>query len=178
MKTTMKTTTYGQPAIGCYLDHGNYSSDELSEEICRLAIGFGWEPDDEAAAVIDADMDDERSNGPDVERSEQLDELAQEAEDWLNGQEIRSFLWWGNDGECGAFGLWPNVDGAKEDCAFVSSKAQEWPADDFRGEWLHINDRGNVTLYVRETTGGQSAFHDGEWHDERTWSDREVWSVV
>lgn len=154
--------TYNAPSIGCYIDHANYSADELSEEICYLAINLGWSPDAEALDILNADMDDERSDGPNHDRSEALDELAREAEDFLNSQETRPFLYWSNDGYAGAFGLWPNTEGAKEDCAFVSSRKQEWPADDFRGEWLHINERGNCTLYVRDNAS----------------RDCEIWSVV
>lgn len=55
-----------------------------------------------------------------------------------------------------------DVDGAKEDCEFVSSKEQDYPPDDYRGEWLHVTDHGNVTLYVRGDDG----------------DDTEVWSCV
>jgi len=32
---------------------------------------------------------------------------------------------------------------------FASTKSQEYPADNFTGYWLHINERGNTTLYDR-----------------------------
>lgn len=58
-------------------------------------------------------------------------------------------------------GIWPNIEGAKEECEFTSSQEQEWPADDYEGEWLHVNDHGNATLYNRS---------EGE--------DQEIWSAV
>ena len=57
--------------------------------------------------------------------------------------------------------IFPDIEGAKEDCEFVSTKTQEYPDDDFEGEWLHINERGNCTLYVRENG-----------------KDKEIWSIV
>ncbi len=155
------STKYGKPAIGCYLDQGNYSNDELSREIIGIASGYGMPIDAELQAILDADelTDDQ---------AETLEYASEEAISWLNDQETRSFLYWANEGEANAFGLWANIDGAKEDCAFVSSKDNETPEDDFRGEWLHINDHGNVTLYVRK---------DGE-HARDSWIDQEIWSVV
>lgn len=174
-------TTYGKPSIGCYLDHANYGVDELNREIISLAEGYGWRPDDEGRATIDAydniDLDEERGNGPDIDLAEQLNDLVDEAVDWLNDQETRPFLYWANEGEANAFGLWPNVEGAKEDCGFVSVKSHAdarslgietdpddsaYPSADYRGEWLHVNDHGNCTLYVRNDDG----------------TDTEIWSVV
>lgn len=72
-------------------------------------------------------------------------------------------------GDGSDFGYWLDVDHAKESVDFVSSRGQEFPADDFRGEWLHINDHGNCTLYVRQDSGAGS---DDNHQDE------EIWSVV
>ena len=74
-----------------------------------------------------------------------------------------SFCYFGSHPGDGAdFGYWVGeVEGIKEQVEFSSGKGEEYPADNFRGEWLHINERGNCTLYVR---GG-----DGQ--------DVEVWSV-
>ena len=55
----------------------------------------------------------------------------------------------------------PSIESAREDVEFVSSRENEYPSEDFKGEWLHVSDHGNATLYVREN--GQ---------------DREVWGVV
>lgn len=64
-------------------------------------------------------------------------------------------------GDGADFGFWVDVDDVKEQVEFVSSRSQEYPADAFQGEWLHINDHGNCTLYVR--ANGQ---------------DREIWATV
>lgn len=61
------------------------------------------------------------------------------------------------------FGFWPvDIDDIKDQVEFVSSKEQEYPPSDFRGEWLHVNDHGNATLYARIA-------------DDR---DKEIWAVV
>ena len=64
-------------------------------------------------------------------------------------------------GDGSDFGYWPDIDGVRESVDFMSSQDQEYPADDFQGEWMHINERGNCTLYVR--TNGK---------------DSEIWSIV
>lgn len=101
--------------------------------------------------------------------SEWLSEVADEAVDYLNSLETRSFLSWGF--EDNSLFLSPNVDCAREDCEFVSRKSVDettdpddasYPAPDYRGEWLHVTDHGNCTLYVRGDDG----------------QDREVWSCV
>lgn len=106
---------------------------------------------------------------------EWLSEVGDAAVEFLNGLETRSFMYWTFDDN--SLFLLPNVDGAKEDCGFVSVKSladarrlgietdpqdSEYPPVDYRGEWLHINERGNCTLYVRGEDG----------------KDSEVWSVV
>lgn len=157
--SSMKTNTYPNPSVGCYLDHANYNVDELNRRIIELARSFGYQLDIDAQAALAAADADEA--GEDCDVSEMLDWAADAAIDWLNDQEQRPFLYWANEGEANAFGLWPNVEGAREDVGFVSSRNQEYPADDYEGEWLHVSDHGNATLYMR--TNGQ---------------DSEVWSVV
>lgn len=50
--------TYGEPSTGCYLDHVNYNSTELSVEIIELAEGFGFPVDDELRATMEAEEPD------------------------------------------------------------------------------------------------------------------------
>lgn len=153
-------TQYGQPHIGCYLDQSDRSATEHDGATVRLAMDYGFQPSPEdlkLLARLDNDcLSDERDD------AQSLSELADDAIDWLNGQETRSFLYWANDGEANAFGLWPDVDGAREDVGFVSRRDQDYPDADYRGEWLHVSDHGNATLYVREEDG----------------TDREIWGVV
>jgi hypothetical protein len=149
----MKTTQYDNPPIGCYFDSARGGTD-IEFRVIELAIRYGWE-DKDAAEFYEKDED---SLGGD--EFEELTDYAMEAVDHLNSLETRSFLSW--QWYEGDFGLYPDVDGAKEDCGFVSSKNQDYPDDDYRGEWLHINDHGNATLYVRDEA------------DE----DKEIWLTV
>lgn len=67
-----------------------------------------------------------------------------------------------HQGDGSDFGFWPqDMEEIKEQVGFDSTVDNEYPPDDFAGEWLHINERGNCTLYVRT---------DGK--------DVEVWGVV
>lgn len=85
-------------------------------------------------------------------------------------------------GDGADFGFWPDVDAARDGVEFVSFKSHDaarragvetdkddtaYPSPTFRGEWLHVNDHGNATLYLR--TGHPSA---------PLFTDRELWSVV
>lgn len=162
MKTTIKT--YGNPSMGCYLDQSYRNSVAHDAATVRLAMGFGFVPDADGIKLLareDYDvLSDERDD------AQMMSEFADEAIEWLNEQETRSFMYWANNGETNAFGLWVNVDGAREDVGFVSGKKQDYPDADYRGEWLHVSDHGNATLYVREDRPGNA------------WQDVEVWSVV
>jgi len=61
------------------------------------------------------------------------------------------------------FGFWPmDIKDIKGQVGFVSTKEQDYPSDGFVGEWLHINERGNCTLYVRDDKG----------------QDKEIWGIV
>jgi len=65
-------------------------------------------------------------------------------------------------GDGADYGYWlSDISDIRDQVEFCSSKQQEYPEDDFMGEWLYINERGNCTLYVRE---------DGK--------DKEIWSIV
>lgn len=56
----------------------------------------------------------------------------------------------------------PSIESVRESVDFISSRAFEYPPEDFRGEWLHISDHGNATLYVRGARG----------------KDEEIWGIV
>jgi hypothetical protein len=175
----MKTqNTYGSPSIGCYLDQSYCNACEHDGRTVRLAMEYGFQPsadDFKLLARLDNDvLSDERDD------AQCLSELADEAIDWLNSQETRPFLYWANDGEANAFGLWPSVESAKEDVGFMSGQKEDaseqdsdYPADDYRGEWLHVSDHGNCTLYVREDApSNPNSLCAGPYFD------REIWSVV
>lgn len=155
---TLVRNKYGKPSIGCYFDglHGQTTNDL---RVIKLALGYGWD-DDEARAIHEA--------APNLSEHQEeiLTDCVADAETYLNDLETRPFMSWGWDD--GNFGLWINVEGAKENCRFVSGgddanpDDSSYPADDYRGEWLHVSDHGNPTLYVRGDDG----------------KDVEIWSVV
>lgn len=140
------TTKYNFPSVGCHIDESCGSADDCNERTIRFAESYGFKFES-------------MPQREDVDGSQELSELADSAIDYLNTLETRSFMYWGF--EDNSLYLMANIEGAKEDCDFVSSKTQDYPDDDYEGEWLHISDHGNATLYVRE--GGK---------------DKEIWGVV
>lgn len=99
------------------------------------------------------------------EKEAEADELVNETlPDALTAYFAPAYAYFGSHPGDGAdIGFWlPDMEEIKEQVEFASSVEEEYPADDFRGEWLHINERGNCTLYVRGEDG----------------KDVEVWSVV
>ena len=128
--------------VGCYVDESAGSADDCNTRTVEFAMGYGFKP------------------GRGWRDPEWLHEVGDQAVDFLNGKEKRSHMSWSF--EDNSLFLMANVESAKEDCAFVSSKEQAEPDQGFRGEWLEINDHGNCTLYVR----GPKAV------------DTEIWSVV
>lgn len=89
-------------------------------------------------------------------------ELVVELQDALNEFAAPYCSFSAHCGDGSDFGFWPmDMEEIKEQIEFTSSTDQEFPDDDFSGEWLHINERGNCTLYVRL---------DGK--------DSEIWSLV
>ena len=97
------------------------------------------------------------------EKEAEADELVNETlPDALSTFALPYCYFGSHPGDGADFGFWPeDIEFVKEQVEFVSSRGEEYPPDDFCGEWLHINERGNCTLYVR--SNGQ---------------DREVWGIV
>jgi hypothetical protein len=106
---------------------------------------------------------------------EYLSEMSDEAVEYLNSLETRSFMYWTFDDN--SLFLMANVESASEDVGFKSVKSLAdarrmgietdpkdscYPPADYRGEWLHVSDHGNATLYCRNDDG----------------KDVEIWSVV
>jgi hypothetical protein len=150
---------FGAHFIGCVLDCSSYSAHDLDERILTFAQSHGYKlsaplPDSEiVAANVDKAMEAV------AEYDEALSEEADSAVDWLNGQDLLSYCSFYIDDNSLFYG--PSIESAQEDVGFRSSREQEYPGDDYEGEWLHVNDHGNATLYVRQA---------GE--------DREIWGVV
>ncbi len=110
-----------------------------------------------------------------------LSEMADSAVDHLNGLELPPFCSFSFEDNC--LFLSPDVESAREDVGFVSRKEidettnpedSDYPAADYRGEWLHVSDHGNATLYVRESVDPVSFVARGG----NPYTDREVWAVV
>lgn len=145
----MTTTKYDFPCVGCYVDESAGSADDCNRRTIEFAEDYGFDAGEWQEELSESDED----------YSQSLSELADKAIDFLNEQETRSFMYWMFDDN--SLFLCADIDGAKEDVGFVSSKDQNYPDDDYEGEWLHVSDHGNATLYVRENG-----------------KDREIWSVV
>lgn len=97
------------------------------------------------------------------DNEERAEEMVNESlPDALQGFCLPYFYFGSHPGDGSDFGYWCDLSYLQDAFeGFQSSKEQEYPADDYQGEWLHINERGNMTLYVR--TNGE---------------DKEVWGVV
>ncbi len=140
--------------VGCYVDCSCGSADSLNRRTVHFAQDFGFKP----------------GRNWDTGDSEDLSWSGDKAVEHLNALETRSFMSW--QFEDNSLFLMADVDGAREDVGFVSHSSDNhddecnpddaaYPADDYEGEWLHVSDHGNATLYVRK--GGK---------------DTEIWGVV
>jgi hypothetical protein len=149
MKTTIEQARikYGAPTIGCYVDASACSADDCNLRTIRFAQNYGF--DDGALPALDSE-----------DYSQFLSDAGDDAVTYLNDIETRSFMYW--TFEDNSLFLVADVEGAREDVEFVSSRKQDYPADDYRGEWLHVSDHGNATLYIRGEDG----------------KDSEIWGVV
>ena len=161
-----------KPQIGCYIDGANQPQIKGDVRSVRLSEEFGRVLDRETRNFclrVEHDVTTERDY-------ELGDEFSGEAADWLNNSEASvPYAWWGWDD--GNFGLWPqDIESIKDEIGFVSVKSladanslgietdpedSSYPPADYEGEWLHVSDHGNCTLYVRK---------DGR--------DEEIWSIV
>lgn len=144
-----KNTQYDNPTVGCYVDESAGSADDCNERTIEFAQDYGFNPGE---PLPEEDNED---------RSDVLTEIADNAIDFLNEQETRSFMYWTHDDN--SLFLVADVDSAREDVEFVTGQDdKDYPDDDFRGEWLHVSDHGNATLYCRGEDG----------------KDVEIWSLV
>lgn len=106
-------------------------------------------------------------NGEDISDEEKqqiaLDLVSLEMPDALNEFAPPYCYFGAHPGDGSDFGFWPmEIEDVKEQVEFVSDEDDEYPFAGYRGEWLHINERGNCTLYVRGEDG----------------KDVEIWSLV
>lgn len=142
---------------GIIIDRGCDSADTLNMDTIEYAESCGFRNDWREELPLTDDGNDFNEDHEDY--SQILSEIADEAIDWLNNHNVVPYSHYVF--EDNSLFLMPDVDGAREDVEFVSSRNEEYPPDDYEGEWLHVNDHGNVTLYVR--VGGE---------------DREIWAMV
>lgn len=125
---------------------------------------------DELNKLVGEAQDAWNEDGETLKDEDLASEIVNELEEVLSNNFAPMYGSFGALPDDGAdFGFWIDVDHAKESVDFVSSREQEFPDDDFRGEWLHVNDHGNCTLYVRQDAGAGS---DDNHQDE------EIWSIV
>jgi hypothetical protein len=136
---------FGASFIGCVIDGSASSSDYINERTIDFAKDFGFECED-----IDENDED---------YSQMLSEEGDNAISFLNSQDNLPYCYWYFEDNSLFFA--PYIDNVKEDVGFVSSRETEYPDDDYEGEWLHVSDHGNATLYVR--TNGK---------------DNEIWGIV
>jgi hypothetical protein len=156
-KQTMKTkTTIDGKQIGCWIDECSGSADTLNQRTVELAVEDGMElseDDRKLLARFDYDVTKE-------DDSQQLSEFGDEAIDYLNSLDLPAYSYFYFEENCLFLGA--NVEDVRESVGFVSSRKQDEPETDYRGEWLHVSDHGNVTLYIRGEDG----------------KDTEVWGIV
>jgi hypothetical protein len=157
MKTDKPTTTasvqpenvrkvFGRSFIGCVIDNSSFNADDCNSETIDFAESYGFKYE-----TLPSEENEDYS--------QILSEVADDAVSFLNDQDCLpycSFYF-----EDNSLFYAPSIEMAREDVGFVSSEENEWPSDDYQGEWLHINERGNCSLYVRE---------NGE--------DKEIWGIV
>ena len=84
-----------------------------------------------------------------------------------------------NDNDSTPYGYWEfednslfhgvNMESVRESVNFISSREEEYQPGDYRGEWLHVNDHGNATLYYRD---------DPRPNAGEEYNDKEIWAIV
>ena len=184
----MKTTLSLKPASFGTISHGTLRSEdllnafanELEWQIRRngdflsrpenfpmrdrlnAVVNNAWECFDESGEALN----------PEKEESGEVDEMVNETLPDALSEFAPLYGYFGtHPGDGSDFGFWVEIESVKEQVEFVSSVDQEYPDDSFRGEWLHVNKRGNCTLYVRECGTCSEFARNGA-------VDREVWAIV
>ena len=121
----MKTLTKND--IGILIDCSCYSADRLNYRTIEFAAVYGLELDsDEKKLLARFRLDVMREDD-----SESLSWSADRALDYLNGLELPSYCSFYF--EDNSLFLAPCIENAREDIEFVSSRKNEYPADDYRG---------------------------------------------
>lgn len=142
-------------------------ANELQRQISRngafLAMPENFPLRDRLAKLLGEAQDAWQDDGKTLQDEENAAEMVNDLQDVLSEVFAAPYSYFGNtEGDGSDFGFWPDVESAKEGCDFVSSKSEEFPPSGFVGEWLHVNERGNCALYVRNESG----------------KDSEIWAIV
>ena len=193
----MKTPAFKYARIGSISSGTLRTADLLSAYISTLegltlangswlSLPENHQTRDRYADLIGEAQDCFAENGEDIdpEKEDAASELVNEVFPEAFGDFCPSYVTFGaHPGDGADFGFWADVYAAREECEFVSWRSLEearragvetdpenadYPPADFRGEWLHVNDHGNCTLYVREDSDKTPSGY----------TDRELWSVV
>lgn len=101
-----------------------------------------------------------REDWPDGFDDDTAEEIIGEMADALNDHAPPYCYFGAHEGDGACFGFWPDLESCRESVEFVGDF--DAPEDGFTGEWLHVSDHGNATLYVRDIDG----------------NDNEVWSIA
>ena len=150
--TTHTKTQFTKSDIGCVLDCSCDSADYLNQRTIDLAESYGFKY---------SPLPDEN----DEDYGQILSEVADQSVDFLNDQDGLQYCSFYFEDNSLFYG--PCIENVREDVGFVSGQKphdendSDYPPSDFEGEWLHVNDHGNATLYVRENG-----------------NDTEVWGIV
>lgn len=132
--------------IGIVIDRSHDNADSINLETIELAQQYGFE----------CELPDEN----DEDYGQILSETGDDAVSFLNDN-VEHLPYCSFYFEDNSLFYTPSIEMAEEDVEFKSSRKNEYPPEDYEGEWLHVNDHGNCTLYVR--SNGQ---------------DTEIWSIV
>lgn len=137
---------FGASFIGCVIDGSADSADYINERTIDFAKSYGFKTDGDLGRDDDEDY------------SQILSEEGDRAVSFLNDQELLPYCSFYFDDNSLFYA--PSLESAKEDLPTFND-ASELDFDG-PGEWLHVNDHGNVTLYVRDDKG----------------EDKEIWGIV
>lgn len=175
----MKTLSEIQSASFGSVSHGTLRTEDL---LSSFADELDWQmrrngeyfaqPEhfafrDKLVALVGEAQDAWDEDGEELKDQEIAAELVNELQDVLSNNFAPIYGYFGtHPGDGSDFGYWVEIEDVKEQVGFVSSEDEERPDGDFLGEWLHVNERGNCTLYVRYMDTDSAV------------KDREIWSCV
>lgn len=136
----------------------NSFASELEWQIGRngafLSMPENFPLRDRLAKLLGEAQDAWNEDGKTLQDEENAAEMVNDLQNALSEVFAAPYSYFGNtEGDGSDFGFWPDIESAKEGCDFVSSESEEFPPSGFTGEWLHVNERGNCALYVRDAQG-------------------------